>query len=621
MNRSFRLVLLAVLGAGLLLVAAPRSASAHPMGNFTINRYSALTVGQGRVDLLYVVDMAEIPTYQELGTIRADHSTSLTPAEQDTYTAQRAADLVSNLTLTVDGAALPLSLVGRPALSFPPGAGGLPTMRLELHWTAPLGSTTHGSLAYRDTNYNERIGWKEIIARSTNGTALTQSSVPATDLSAALTQYRPEFLNNPPQVTSAEIVFAPGVATTGDAGAAAAPQAQPQDAMAWAQSRSDALTELINQKELPLDALLIGLVVAFGLGAAHALSPGHGKTVVAAYLVGSRGTAWHAAFLGVTVTISHTIGVFVLGLIVLYASQYVLPETLYPWLGFFSGLLIAVMGVAMFWQRRNAWARSRRTVVAVAAPASATPAYDPHEYAHAHGLAHEHAAHEHDAAPQLALSHAGHDHDHDHDHALAHARADHDHDHGHSHDHALAHSHADHDHDHGHDHALAHSHADHDHDHGHDHAHTHDHDHDHAHTYDHDHDHDHDALTPHKHGPFGREHTHLPADGQQVTIGSMLALGITGGIIPCPSALVVLLVAIASHRVGLGLLLIVAFSLGLACVLTGIGLLMVYGRGLLGRVRMSGAVWGRLPMASALAVSCLGMLIAFEALNAAGLLR
>jgi ABC-type nickel/cobalt efflux system permease component RcnA len=111
------------------------------------------------------------------------------------------------------------------------------------------------------------------------------------------------------------------------------------------------------------------------------------------------------------------------------------------------------------------------------------------------------------------------------------------------------------------------------------------------------------------------------ADGQQVTIGSMLALGITGGIIPCPSALVVLLVAIASHRVGLGLLLIVAFSLGLACVLTGIGLLMVYGRGLLGRVRLSGAVWGRLPMASALAVSCLGMLIAFEALNAAGLLR
>jgi ABC-type nickel/cobalt efflux system permease component RcnA len=598
MNRSVRLVLLAVLGAGLLLAAAPRSASAHPMGNFTINRYSALTVGQGRVDLLYVVDMAEIPTYQELGTIRPDHSTNLTPAEQDAYTAQRAADLAGNLTLTVDGRALPLSLVGRPALSFPPGAGGLPTMRLELHWTAALGSATRGTLAYRDANYSERIGWKEIIARSSSGTALTQSSVPATDLSAALTQYRPEFLNNPPQVTSAEIVFAPGAATTGDAGTAAVPQAAPLDAMAWAQSRSDALTELINQKELPLDALLIGLVVAFGLGAAHALSPGHGKTVVAAYLVGSRGTAWHAAFLGATVTISHTIGVFVLGLIVLYASQYILPETLYPWLGFFSGLLIAGMGIAMFWQRRNAWARSRRATVPAPAAASGTPAYDPHEYAHAHGLPHEHDAHEHAHVPQLALSHAGHDHGHDH--ALAHSHADHDHDHSHSHGDTLAQSHAAHAHDHDHDHAPTHDHAP---------------DHDHA------HDHDHDALKPHRHGPFGREHTHVLADGQQVTIGSMLALGITGGIIPCPSALVVLLVAIASHRVGLGLLLIVAFSLGLACVLTGIGLLMVYGRGLLSRVRLSGAVWGRLPMASALAVSCLGMLIAFEALNAAGLLR
>ncbi|HEX6608145.1 MAG TPA: sulfite exporter TauE/SafE family protein, partial [Chloroflexia bacterium] len=313
--------------------------------------------------------------------------------------------------------------------------------------------------------------------------------------------------------------------------------------------------------------------------------------------------------------ISHTIGVFVLGLIVLYASQYILPETLYPWLGFFSGLLIAGMGIAMFWQRRNAWARSRRAAVPTPAPANGTPAYDPHEYAHAHGLPHEHDAHglphEHDAhapalipqpapVPQLALSHAGHEH---------------------GHDHAIAHSHADHDHDHRHSHGdtLAYSHAAHAYDHDHDHAHTLDHAHDHDLT--HDHDHEHDALKPHKHGPFGREHSHVPADGQQVTIGSMLALGITGGIIPCPSALVVLLVAIASHRVGLGLLLIVAFSLGLACVLTGIGLLMVYGRGLLSRVRMSGAVWGRLPMASALAVSCLGMLIAFEALNAAGLLR
>jgi ABC-type nickel/cobalt efflux system permease component RcnA len=120
---------------------------------------------------------------------------------------------------------------------------------------------------------------------------------------------------------------------------------------------------------------------------------------------------------------------------------------------------------------------------------------------------------------------------------------------------------------------------------------------------------------PHKHGLFGRAHTHVPAGGQKVTLGALLALGITGGIIPCPSALVVLLVSIASHKVGLGLLLITAFSLGLAAVLTGIGLLMVYSRGLFDRVRFGGGLLGRLPMASALAVACLGLVIAFGALG------
>ena len=85
---------------------------------------------------------------------------------------------------------------------------------------------------------------------------------------------------------------------------------------------------------MPLGALLLGLLVAFGFGAAHALSPGHGKTIVAAYLVGSRGTAVMPAFLGLVVTISHTVGVFLLGLIVLYASEYIVPEKIYPWLGF-----------------------------------------------------------------------------------------------------------------------------------------------------------------------------------------------------------------------------------------------------------------------------------------------
>ena len=92
-----------------------------------------------------------------------------------------------------------------------------------------------------------------------------------------------------------------------------------------------------------------------GFGALHALEPGHGKTLVAAYLVGERGTAWHALVLGLTVTASHTIGVFALGAIALFASHYIVPEQLYPWLSLFSGFLIASVGSSLL---RQAWFRS-----------------------------------------------------------------------------------------------------------------------------------------------------------------------------------------------------------------------------------------------------------------------
>jgi nickel/cobalt exporter len=561
--RLFRLTFLGLLVAGLTLALTPHSASAHPMGNFTINHYSALTVGAGQVRVLYVIDMAEIPTYQELGTIRADHSPDLTAAERAAYMARQAPELLKGLALTLDGTALPLAVAAPPEMTLPIGAGNLPTLRFVMTMTASLGSAQAGALAYADNNYPDRIGWKEIIAQAAEGTALQNASVPATDESAALTQYRTDFLNNPPLVTTASLRFAPGSAAAPGTQPAAAP-APAQDALAWAQSRGDALTALINQDELPLGALLVGLLIAFGFGAAHALSPGHGKTVVAAYLVGSRGTAWHAAFLGLIVTVSHTIGVFVFGLVVLYASQYIVPEKIYPWLGGLSGGLIVVVGIVMFMQRRRAWLRAGRKL-ALAVSLSTGPDH-PHEHGHDHP----------------------HDHDHTHDHEHTHAD-----DHDYMHTHSIAHEH---DHDHAHDH---------DHDHGHDHAHA------------------DDPAVPHRHGPFGRAHTHLPADGQQVTVGNMLALGITGGIIPCPSALVVLLAAIAYHKLSLGLLLILAFSLGLALVLTAIGIVMVYGRSLLGRARLplNNALVARLPMVSALAVSCLGLLIAIQAVSGGLVLR
>ncbi|MDQ5852832.1 MAG: sulfite exporter TauE/SafE family protein, partial [Chloroflexota bacterium] len=281
--------------------------------------------------------------------------------------------------------------------------------------------------------------------------------------------------------------------------------------------------------------IAFALLLALGLGAVHALSPGHGKTVVGAYLVGARGTARHALFLGLTVTMTHTISVFALGLVTLYASQYILPEQLYPWLGILSGAMVVVMGITLFTQRLRA-----------------VRAASGHTHTPAHGHAHDPHDHTHEGA--------------------------------HPHDH-----------------------------HGHPHAHDHTH-----------HHHDHDHAWGHEHGPH--THTHVPpgADGSPSTWRSLLALGISGGLIPCPSALLVMLGAISLGRVGFGLLLIVAFSLGLAGVLTGIGLLFVYGGRWLSRMsrgRTSVPGLRLVPIASALVVTTAGLAITARAVIEAGLLR
>lgn len=557
MTPTFRVAIVALVLASLSLAAAsPRRVLAHPMGNFTINHYSALTVGKDRVDVLYVVDMAEIPTYQELQTIREDRSTNLTAAENDAYTARKASELMPNLWLNVNGQSAKLDLLGKPVLSFPPGAGGLPTLRLEFRLRAPIEGVQKAPIEYRDDNYKDRIGWKEIIAIPGPGVRFEQSSVPQTDLSDELRKYPPDLINIPPHVTGASLVFsgATGVAATNSMPAGVTQSSdQMWGSLGWVKQQTDAISNIMSQKDLPLGALLTALLIAFSVGAAHALSPGHGKTVVAAYLVGSRGTAWHAIFLGLIVTISHTMGVFALGFVVLYLANFILPETLYPWLSFLSGSLLVIMGVTLFIQRYRSWKREKTSKlegVAVQADAHSQSAE-----AHTHADVDVHM-HEHDTA-------------------------------AHTHDHSQGHSH--------------------------DGPHSH-----HSQDVEHTHSHD-DPAAAHKHGMFGRAHTHVPAGDQKVTVGNLLLLGITGGIIPCPSALVVLLVGVASGQIALGLALILAFSLGLAGVLMVIGLLMVYSRNFLNRFKLGGgrfsSLFSRLPMASALAVSCLGLLIALRAFN------
>lgn len=281
-----------------------------------------------------------------------------------------------------------------------------------------------------------------------------------------------------------------------------------------AQAQSgDYLARLLHQGDMGLGVLLIGLVTAFGLGAVHALSPGHGKTIVAAYLVGSRGTPKHAIFLGAMVTFTHTISVFLLGIITLYLSQYVLPEKITPVLGAISGVSIVWIGGLLFFKRLKA----------------------------ARGHAHSH----------------------------------------HHHEHAHAHEH-----------------------HRHEHAHTHTHEHSHD---DHEHPHDHGVLV-HDHGD-GHVHSHVPQG--EITLGSLVALGASGGLVPCPSALVLLLSAIALGRIGLGLVLLTAFSLGLAGVLMGIGLVVLYAKHLLPDSEKTSrhAAFRLIPVASAAIIICVGLIM------------
>ena len=266
--------------------------------------------------------------------------------------------------------------------------------------------------------------------------------------------------------------------------------------------QTDALTRLLHQQALTPWMIAAAIGIAFALGAAHALTPGHGKTIVAAYLVGSRGTLKHAAFLGGMVTFTHTISVFALGLVTLFLFQYVMPQKVTQVLGAISGLSIVAIGGWMLFKR---------------------------------------------------LRGADHVHSHTHDHV-----------HNHAHEH----------------------HHHHDHDHAHDHAHTH----------------------THSHGPDGHTHSHVP---DEISWSGLVALGASGGLVPCESALVLLLTAIALRRVGLGLVLLVSFSLGLALVLMAIGVLVIYAKNLLpGGGHASGHPFYRwMPVASAAVVMVLGMVM------------
>jgi len=302
------------------------------------------------------------------------------------------------------------------------------------------------------------------------------------DRSAALTAYPQDPLAAPPQDLRAALqltaapappTLPPPAMTQPAAVSAAPPPTLPPQASSTqaAQApgtvvRGDYLSQLLHRRDIGWSLTWIGMAVAFGLGALHAMSPGHGKTIVAAYLVGSRGTFKHAVFLGAMVTFTHTASVFLLGFVTLFLSRYVLPEKLFPILGAISGLTIVWVGANLFARRLRGYGRQ----------------------------------------------------------------------------------------------------------------------------YEHDHD-------------------HMPEG--DVTLGSLIALGASGGLVPCPSALVLLLSAISLGHVALGLLLLIGFSAGLAAVLMGMGILVLCIGNLLPASRKvtSSRAFRLLPVASAGLITCIGLVM------------
>jgi ABC-type nickel/cobalt efflux system permease component RcnA len=508
-------------------------AFAHPLGNFTINHYAGLHLTRDQIAIDFVLDMAEIPAFQEIAIFDANDNGQPDASEAESYHARKCTALQPDLSLLSNNTALSLRLESS-AVEFPAGAGGLPTLRLTCQFRAasPRQMT---SVSFVDNSYSQRIGWREIVV-SADGVAL-HGDFSSTSSSNRLTSYPEDLLSNPLDQRQVTIDIGPITTAAQDNSANVT-----SPAPSLGGNRSDRFTQLITLENLTFPTILFALLISFVWGAMHAMTPGHGKTIVGAYLVGSRGTLKHALYLGLTTTITHTLGVFALGLITLFASHYILPETLYPWMNLLSGLFVVGIGVNLLISRSKSARLGSLFSAPLANLAGSRKPYAP-------------------SVQLLSIETT----EHHHKYGLGSAK-----EHIHAHDHSHPHSH----------------------------AHSHRHDHSHA------------------------DHSHLPpgADGSPVTWRSLLALGISGGLIPCPSALVVMLGAIALNRIGFGLILVLAFSLGLAGALTAIGMVFIYAGRLFNRFPAQGRIIQLLPVFSALCVSVIGAAIIWRALGEMGIL-
>ena len=338
----------------LLLVALGLSqtgrVAAHPLGNFTVNRYARLDLYADALRILYVIDMAEVPAFQEREALDPNGDGDVGAEEQAAYLAARAPALLANLSLSVDGE--PLTLRSRQAgLDRPPGQGGLETLRLMFLFEAPVAESGLVPLRLRDDNYAGRIGWREIVVRPGAGVAVSGAEAYVLDRADALRVYPEDLLRSPPDMSQASFRWQPGTGASAPALSAAADRTAPVPAARPGGSPASAFVGLIDLGEV----VLVSILAAFGFGALHALEPGHGKAFVASYFVGRGGSPRQALLFGFVVAVSHSVGVFAVGLVLLFAAQVVVPDRLFPWLTLASGLLVIGLGMALLLERLGGW--------------------------------------------------------------------------------------------------------------------------------------------------------------------------------------------------------------------------------------------------------------------------
>ena len=424
---------LAALGiAGVLLALPARPASAHPLGNFSVNQSLALGLYPDRVSVGAVVDLAELPTLQERAAVDAEGGAR--------YNARVCDELAHDVALRVDGHRL-MWTVRPTGFEYRPGSAGLQTTRITCTLRADADLSAPSTVDISNGYRADRIGWRELIATG-HGVHPVDPSIPTRSVTDGLRSYPADLLGSPLDQRSAELRVEPG---DGPAVVGPAPGAKRGDPLSrWIAGADKVLERLVGGRLTPLVGLL-AVVLALVLGAGHAALPGHGKTVMAAYLAGRRGRPRDALVVDATVTFTHTGGVLVLGLLLTSAAG-LAGEVVLSWLGIASGVLVATVGAAML-----AGSLRRRA-----------------------------SGHHHTTTQN---------HDHDHD-------------------------------DHAHDH----------------------------------------------------HHPHPTGAGRRL---GLLGMGVAGGLVPSPSALVVLLGAIGLGHTAFGVLLVVAYGVGMAGTLTAAGLLLI----------------------------------------------